>query len=413
MHTDVLIIGNSAAGLSAAETIRKHDKDKKITIVSKEGGLAYSRVLLPYVLRGKLPEENLIIRDDDYYQTNNFEYIEGWVTEVNTESKSVLINNEDNLKYESLLIASGSNPVKPPIPGIHNDGIFHMWTKEDMESLAPHFEKGQRVAVIGSGFVSLQAAWAAVYKGLDVTVIELADRIMPNVIDNQGAEILSEKIRSFGVDLRTETLTESIEKKADGTFLINLKGQETVEADFIIVGTGVRPNTSFLESTEIKIDRGIHVDEFMQTNIEDVYAAGDVAAGPTSFGESNQIHALWPTAIEMGKVAGLNILGKNFSYEGSLNMNVTQMYDLTVASMGQFTDDIECDTYYMPESSDKGYMKICAKGDQIIGACLVGKTSAMKIFGMLRPVIRLNKKMNVDIANLESDLQKMTFGVAN
>ncbi|MRI34432.1 NAD(P)/FAD-dependent oxidoreductase [Endozoicomonas sp. OPT23] len=413
MQTDVLIIGNSAAGLSAAETIRKYDFDKKITIVSKESGPAYSRVLLPYVLRGKLDYDNLFIRDGNYYIENNFYYIEGLIVSVNTESKTAVCESSEIIKYDSLLIATGSNPVKPPIPGIESEGVYHMWTKDDLDHLMPHFNKDKRVVVIGSGFVSLQAAWSAVCKGLKVTVIELADRIMPSVIDNKGAEILTGKIKECGVDLRIDTLTLAIKKRDDGTFVIDLKDQSSIEADFIIVGTGVKPNTSFLEETDIDIDRGICVNRYMQTSVDDVYAAGDVAGGPTAFGDQHQIHALWPTAIEMGKVAGMNILGKQFVYEGSLNMNVTQMYDMTVASMGQFTDNLDCDEHLMPESSGMGYLKICAKDDQIIGACLIGKTSAMKIFGMLRPVIRLNKKLKVDITRLESDLQKLTYGVAH
>ncbi|USE36184.1 NAD(P)/FAD-dependent oxidoreductase [Endozoicomonas sp. SCSIO W0465] len=411
MKTDVLIIGNSAAGLSAAETIRKHDKTKSVTIVSSEGGNAYSRVLLPYILRGKLKEENVFIRDNNYYQSNDFDYIEGKVTSINNKEKNITIDNNYSVNYESLLIATGSSPIKPPIPGIDQDGVYHMWTKSDMEALIPHFQSGKRVAVIGSGFVSLQAAWAAVSKGLQVTVIELANRIMPSVIDNKGAEILSEKIRSFDVDLRTETMTNAIEKQPDGSFLIQLKGQEPVAADFVIVGTGVRPNTGFLAGSDITVDRGICVDEFMQTNVEGIYAAGDVAAGPTSFGDPHQIHALWPTAIEMGKFAALNMLGKKIPYEGSLNMNVTQMYDLTVASMGNFADESGDEVHLIPESQGMGYMKVCSREHRIVGACLVGKTSAMIIFGMLRPVIRQHKQVTVDYMNLERDLQKLTYGL--
>ena len=412
MKTDVLIIGNSAAGLSAAETIRKYDKEKTITIVSKETGSAYSRVLLPYVLRGKLPHNNIYIRDSDYYVKNNFKYLEDTVVNVDADQKKVVCENHE-INYQDLLIATGSNPVKPPIPGIDSDGIFHMWTRDDLENLTPYFEKGKRVTVIGSGFVALQAAWSAVSKGLSVTVLELAERIMPNVIDSKGSEVLSEKVKEFGVDLRIKTQTQRIEKNKDGSFTLHLAGQEAVDADFIIVGTGVKPNTSFLKNTRVEIQNGICVDPFMKTNIEHVFAAGDVAGGPTAFGDEHEIHALWPTAIEMGQVAGMNILGKNYRYEGSLNMNVTQMYDVTVASIGQFSDCTNYDHHFMPESCGTGYMKVSAKDDQIMGACLIGNTSAMKMFGMLRPVIRLKKKMKIDLVNLERDLQKVTFGLAH
>ncbi|MEN8077798.1 FAD-dependent oxidoreductase [Clostridioides difficile] len=392
----IVIIGNSAAGLSALETFRKYDKKTKITLISKEGDVAYSRVLLPYVLRGKLKYNNLFIRDKEYYEKNNVDYIEKEVKNIDTEAKVVILSDDTKVEYSKLLIATGSNAVKPPIPGINEDGIYNMWTKSDVDNLAPLFDSKKKVAVIGSGFVALQAAWAAVVRGLEVTVIELADRVMPSVLDEKGAEILTEKIRKSGVDLKTSTLTQNIEKLEDGTFKISLKDQDPVHVDFIIVGTGVRPNTQFLSETGITIDRGILVDRFMETNVKDVYSAGDVAQGPTAFGEEHVIHALWPTAIEMGKIAGANMAGKALEYEGSLNMNVTQMYGTTVASMGKFSEKDVQDAYYFDESDGYGYLKVCYEKDLLVGACLVGSTDAVKLFGKLRPIIR--KKIKADVA---------------
>jgi len=406
---NITVIGNSAAGLAAVEAIRKIDKNIPINVISKEGGAAYSRVLLPYVLRGKVAYENMTIRSGSYYEDLKINYIEDEVTKLNTETKSVTLANGTEVPYGKLLIATGSNPVKPPIEGINADGIYHMWTKEDLDGLRPHFESGKRMAVIGSGFVSLQAAWAAVYKGLEVTVIELANRIMPNVIDDKGAEILSDKIRSFGVDLRTETLTTSIEKLDDGNFKIHMKDKEPVIVDCIVVGTGVRPNIQFLEGSSVTVDRGIPVNEFMETNVQDIYASGDVACGPTTFGEKNIIHALWPTALEMGEHAGINMIGEKTAYEGSLNMNVTQMYDLTVASMGRFSDALDHQTYIFPETAGKGYLKVSYDDGIMAGACLVGSTEAVKILGRLRPLIKEKKKIDICPEKLEMYLQINAF----
>lgn len=409
---NITILGNSAAGLAAVESIRKIDREIPINLISKEGGLAYSRVLLPYILRGKVAYENMTIRKADYYKELNINYVEEEVISLDSKTNKIVLANGEELSYGKLLIATGSNPVKPPIEGINADGIYHMWTKEDLEGLLPHFKKGKRMAVIGSGFVSLQVAWAAVYKDLDVTVIELANRIMPNVIDDKGAEILSDKIRSFGVDLRCETLTSKIEKLEDGSFKIHLKDQQSVEVDFIVVGTGVRPNIQFLEGSDVKVDRGIPVNSFMETNVKNIYAAGDVACGPTTFGEEHVIHALWPTALEMGEYAGMNMIGKETSYEGSLNMNVTQMYDLTVASMGQFSDSLDNQTYHFPESAGKGYLKISFNDGIMAGACLVGSTEAVKILGRLRPLIKEKKKIQISPDELEMYLQINAFDCA-
>ena len=335
---NVVIIGNSAAGLSALQNFRKLDKTSRVVMISKEGLLPYSRVLLPYVLRGKLPYDGMTIRTQEFFSRMDAQCVEGTVTKLDTAARRVLLEDGRSFAYDKVLIATGSYAVTPPIEGAHQPGVVHMWTKADVDELLPLFQSGKRAVVIGSGFVSLQAAWAACYRGMKVTVIELMDRIMPSVLDEHGAEVLVKAIGDKGVTLHTGTSTEKIERQADGSFLVYLKDKAPVAADFVIMGTGVRPNVAFLEGSGVTVTRGIPVDEYMRTNVPDVYAAGDVAAGPTAFGDEHMIHALWPTAVEMGKTAAFAMAGQPVAYEGSLNMNVTQMYDVTVASMGRFND---------------------------------------------------------------------------
>jgi NAD(P)H-nitrite reductase large subunit len=400
MH--VVIIGNSAAGLSALDSFRKENKDAKVTLISKEGGIAYSRVLLPYYLRGKADYDNFFIRDKKYYEDMDVDYIEETVEGVDDKKKVVSLENGGQISYDKLLIATGSRAVSPPIPGLDAEGVYNMWTLKDAESLEKHFEKDKRVMVLGSGFVSLQAAWAALFKGLEVTIVELVSRIMPNVLDDKGAELLSDSIRELGADLRVNTMTEKIEKLEDGSFRVYTKDNEPFEVDFIVVGTGVRANIALVNGTDIKTDRGILVDEFMETSVKDVYSAGDVAQGPTTFGDKHVIHALWPTAIEMGKIAGNNLAGKPFPYEGSLNMNTTQMFELTVSSMGRFNEG-EGDRVEVLDGSvfgGKGYIKLVFENDKVIGATAVGSTSIVPLLGKLRPLIRKKTVIDVPVEKL-------------
>lgn len=405
----VVIIGNSAAGLAAARTFRKYDKDSEVVIISKEKGLAYSRVLLPYVLRGKIDYDNIFIKGDTYYTENNIKYLEDEVTSINTDDKSVILAENDSVSYDKLLIATGSHAVAPPIDGIKQDGVYHMWTKKDLDDLVPLFETKKSVVVLGSGFVALQAAWSARYRGLDVKVIEIADRVMPSVLDAEGGKLIAEKIKASGVELFTETVTEKIEKIEDGSLIIHLKDREAIKADFMIVGTGVRSNVQFVKDTGIDVERAILVDEFMKTSAPDVYSAGDVAAGPTTFGDKHLTHALWPTAVEMGEVAGANMAGKAVEYRGSLNMNVTQMYDVTVASMGLFNDDHIDKAYVFNMDKYNGYMKVCYKNDLVVGACLVGDSEAVKLFGKLRTIIRKGIKADCAPEKLETFLDIKIF----
>lgn len=391
-----VVIGNSAAALNAVEEMRRRGVTEEIVMISKEPGTAYSRVLLPYVLRGAYPSlEKIRIRDEAYYSRNNIRFIEDEVLNLDPEKKELTLAKGDTLSYDRVLVASGSSPFKPPIPGLEGDRVLHMWTIEDARRLEPLLTSGGRVLVLGSGFVSLQATWAAVARGLDVDVYELMPRIMPLVLDGRSADILVDKMKSFGVRLKLGISTTGIEHLPDGRLKVSAKDEEDIVVDFIIVGTGVRPNVSFLAGTGVEVDRGILVNDFMETSMADIFAAGDVAQGPTTFGDAHVIHALWPTAVEEGKIAGANMAGRREAYEGSLNMNVTGMFDLTVASMGVFneTDDTEAWEYDLGET---GIMKVVLDNGVPLGGALVGSADLVQFLGMLRPFIRKKTPLDCD-----------------
>lgn len=384
----IVIIGNSAAGLSGLEAFRSQDKTSQVTIVAKEGQRPYSKVLLPYYLREKVPHEHLYIRDEDYYARLDATCIEAAVLRLLEEQKCVELDDGTLLSYDKLLVASGSSPVPPPIAGLSGDGVQHLWTLADVDKLATWYKKGNRVAVLGSGFVSMQAACAAQSRGLEVSVIELVDRIMSRSLDTHGAHIVSARMKDIGIDLRLKTRTTHVERTDSHTYVLHFESGDSLVSDFIIVGTGVRPNTDFLEGTGIEIDNGIVVNEFMETSISGIYAAGDVAQVPSFAGGKPVVHALWPTAVETGRIAGNCMASTPVSYQGSLNMNVTQMFDLTVASMGAFIEDEGCETWIDESLPADQYMKIVLKNGVPVGATCVGSSDLVSTLGMLRPLIR-------------------------
>ena len=384
----VVIIGNSAAGLSGLEAFRKKDQSSSVTIVAEESEIPYSKVLLPYYLLGKIPYANLFTRDKNYYARLNANCITGKVVKLLPEQQAVLLDNGTLLPYDKLLIATGSSPVKPPIPGLSGKGIYHLWTLADVQNLAPYFNKGKRVVVLGSGFVSLQGAWAALCRGLDVSVVELMDRIMPRVLDDHAAALLTARMIKSGVDLRLNTFTREIERTGDGKLVLHFKKGKSLTTDFIIVGTGVRPNVEFAAGTGMKIDAGIVVDKQMKTTLPGVYAAGDVAQVPSASGGDPVVHALWPTAIETGGVAGTCMAFGKSNYRGSLNMNVTQMFNITVASMGEFIDIEENESWIDENLPEDQYLKIVLKDSMPTGAICAGGSELISTLGMLRPLIR-------------------------
>ena len=384
----IVIIGNSAAGVSALEAFRKLDQTAPVTMIAKEDGRPYSKVLLPYYLREKIPFENLFIRDANYYNQFNTKLIHGKVVRLLPEQRSVLLECGTMIAYDKLLIATGSSPVKPPIPGLSGEGIHHFWTLADVSRLAPYFQTGKHVVVLGSGFVSLQGAFAARSRGLSVSVIELLPRIMPRSLDAYGAELLASRMKNAGVDLRVDTVTTEISHTAGGNYILHFKNGSSLPADFIIVGTGVRPNVDFLEGTGIRIDAGIVVNECMETTLPGVFAAGDVAQVPSFAGGNPVVHALWPTAIETGIVAGNCMALHKVRYPGSLNMNVTQMFDITVASMGQFMETEGTESWIDDSLAQDQYLKIVLQGGVPVGAACVGSAELVSTLGMLRPLIR-------------------------
>lgn len=384
----IVIIGNSAAGMSALEAFRKQDQTSSVTMIAQEGRRPYSKVLLPYFLRGRIPYEHLFIRDDDYYEKLTTQFINQKVTRLLPDQKCVQLESGESISYDKLLIATGSTPTSPKIPGLSGKGIHHLWTLDDGIQLSSCFNKGKHVAVLGSGFVSLQGACAARTKGLNVSVIELMNRIMPRALDDRGAEILSTHMKRSGVDVRVNTATTKVERTDDDKFVLHFSDETTLTTDFLIVGTGVRPNIDFLEGTCIKIDAGIIVNNQMETSILGVYAAGDVAQVPSFTGGKPVVHPLWPTAIETGRVAGNCMAMCQTDYKGSLNMNVTQMFDVTVASMGEFADNDGCVNWVDESLPDDQYLKVVLKDDIPIGATCVGSADLISTLGILRPLIR-------------------------
>ncbi len=384
----IVIIGNSAAGLSCLETFRKLDRDSGVTLLSREGARPYSRVLLPYYLRKKVPHDNLFIRGDDYYSSLDAEILEATVVKVHPEQHAVELADGTRVDYDRLLVATGSSPVPPPVPGLSGENVLHLWTLDDAVRLDSCFDRAGHVVVLGSGFVALQGACAARSRGLGVAVVELKDRIMPTALDPHGAGLLAEKMIRDGVDLRTGTLTTNGTRAPGGGFTLNFAQGPPIETDLIIVATGVRPNVEFLQGTGVRIERGIVVNSRMETSLPDIYAAGDVAQVPSFGGRGSVVHALWPTAIETGSIAGATMACGATGYKGSLNMNVTQMFDLTVASMGDFMDVDGGESWIDDTLEQDQYLKIVLQDGVPCGATCVGNPELVSSLGILRPLIR-------------------------
>jgi NAD(P)H-nitrite reductase large subunit len=399
----IIVVGNGAAALGALGVFRGRDSESAVTVVTDEGARPYSRVLLPYYLRSRLPYGALFIRDREYYRRMGIDLEAGVRAEhVDLSARQVELADGRRLHFDRLLLATGSRPATPPVPGLTGPGVCHLWTLDDAVRLNPLLRVGARILVLGSGFVALQAAWVAKQRGARVTVFEIEERIMPTVLDAAAARLLLEQILATGTAVHTGMQTDSVERDRRGILRVHARGIEPLEIDAIIVATGARPSDGLAPEFVEPGRSGISVSATMETSVAGVFAAGDVARGPTVGGGPEEIHALWPTAVEQGKVAGANMAGADIAYGGSLSMNVTEMFGLTVASLGRFVENDGDEMLVRHDLPGIVYLKLVARDGLPVGAGAVGGAEAATALGRLRPYVRYGRAI--------TDLQSLITG---
>ena len=392
-----VILGAGPAGVIAAENLRKLDADGQITLVGGEDAPPYSRMAIPYVLTGKIePKGTYLRKTDGYYDSHGIDYVQGRAEKIDPGAGTVTLSGGQQLDYDKLLIATGATPITPPIPGLDLDGVHHCWTLEDAEDIAARANKGAKVVLMGAGFIGCIIMESLVERGVELTVVEAEDRMIARMMDETGGQLLHRWVESQGVTLKTSTKITEIAKNGSGLVVSTDKG-DALDADLVVVSVGVRPNTAFLDGSGIKVDQGIVVDEYLQTSVANIYAAGDVAQGP-DFGGGFHVHAVQPTSVEHGRIAAQNMTGANVAYQGSLIMNVLDTLGLISASYGDWMG--EADQAVMLDEDDCRYTKLAFHDDQLVGALSLGRTDQI---GVLRGLIQTRVKLGAWKDKLKQD----------
>jgi NAD(P)H-nitrite reductase large subunit len=350
----IIIIGSGAAGISAIQTIRQNDPNKEfnITLISSERELTYSPCALPYVISYKLPYRRLARLDKKFFRENKVQSFWGSpVCKINSSKKCLILKNGKTFFYDKLLIATGSIPIKPSINGIDKKGVFYVDTLSNTRKIknyirrekiiSTHGKTSGKVAIIGAGFTGIETALALRKQGIEVIILEMTDRILGRMLDADFAKIVQNKISFSRSDngeksIEFKLLTEVVEIKGkDKVKAVVLKNGDNISVDMVIISVGVKPNIWFINGSEISTNKGIIVDAMMQTNFADIYAAGDVAETFDYITGEKTISAIWPNALEQGKIAGLNMIGKKTYYQGAYNINVLNLEETSVVSMGK------------------------------------------------------------------------------
>jgi len=368
-----VIIGNSAAGIGAVEGIRQIDKNGEITVITNEPHHTYSRPLISYLLPGKVTKEKMKYRKSEFYEENNCKLLtNSTVTEVKPEQKQVVLSDGKAIPYDKLLVAAGSCAFVPPFEGLDTvENHFTFMSLDDAEKLNAVLDEQKRVLIIGAGLIGLKCAEGILDRVSKVTVIDLAPRVLPNVLNGDGAKLVQNHLESKGVELVLSSGVKRFEK--DTAIFEN--GDE-IGFDILVLAVGVRPNTTLLKDIS-EIDRGIVIDAKSETSAPDIYAAGDCTQTIDVSSGQNKIMALLPNAYMQGECAGINMAGGTKSFDKAIPMNAVGFFGLHIITAGNYIGD----TYI--QSEDGAYKCLFYSNNRLNGYILIGDVGKAGIYTSL------------------------------
>ena len=398
MATQHVIIGGGPAATNAMETIRELDKQALITLISDEP--AHSRMALPYWLSAQIPSAHTHTADAAFFQQLNVDARIGQrVTAVDASGQTVTLTDGDKLAFDKLLIATGSSPLDLPVPGNELAGVQNLWSLDNTQQLLDSTKDVEqpRVLMIGAGFIGFIMLNAMHKRGWNLSVVERESHVLPRMLNADAAGMVTSWLTSHGIDLHCGAAVESIAEAADGSKTVTLDNGTTLSADVVIVAIGIKTNLGFLDGSGIETNQGILVNEQMQTNLPNIFAAGDVAEGPVLGSDQKAVHPIQPTAVDHGRIAGTNMAGETVSYRGSLSMNILDCCGLQTASFGQW-DDASDDVLTISNPTDLVYRKLIWQEDQVVGALFAGRANDMGMLndlGMVKGMLQTQARMGV------------------
>ncbi len=380
-----VIIGAGPAGVTAAETLRSHDPQASIALIGNEPEPPYSRMAIPYYLIGNIQEQGCYLREEpEHLVVEGVTLIKAQVSSIDSTAKKISLDDGSSLSYEKLLIATGSKPVTPPVPGMDHPLVSSCWTLEDARTIIENTTAGTDVVLIGAGFIGCIILEALVKRGVNLSVVETGNRMVPRMLDEKAGGLLKSWCENKGVKVLTDCAVESLNENADGKLAVNLSNGEQLDAGLVITATGVKPNIDLLAGTDIKTDQGILVNRHLQSSNESIYAAGDVAQGIDFSTGNYEVQAIQPTATDHGRIAALNMAGLGCQHQGSLNMNVLDTLGLISHSFGLWMGVESGDSCELFSPDDYRYLNLQFDGDVLVGASCTGMTQHI---GVLRGLI--------------------------
>jgi len=392
-NTKYIVIGNGIAGISAIEGIRNRDTQCNITVISQEPFLAYSPTSLPYLIEGKITEDKIFIRNKEFYKKNRARLIlNKRALGINPFNKEVFLSGGKNLTYDSLLIATGAEPIIPNLYGLSRCDYFVLKTLKDARRLKNEVLVNGHVVMSGGGLIGIELAYILRSQGFEVTVIEEKERILSFYFDDEAEKIIRDIYRKNGVNFILNSKLVGGERKKENRLILKLQNGNKIRTDLFIISVGMKPAVDFLKNSNIRVNKGIIVDRMMRTNYNNIFAAGDVTEARDFFSKKKVLSHIIPSAIYQGRIAGLNMAGGNETYSGNISMNIFSFFGNEALSIGDvFVNGRNIKIVKNVQTSKNRFYKLVLKDNCLIGAVLINVN--------IKPGILLNLiKRRIDLS---------------
>ncbi len=380
-----LILGAGPAGVIAAETLRKHAPHDRITLVGDEAEPPYSRMAIPYLLIGDIGEDGTYLRKrDSHFADLQIDRLTAKATKVDAAGKTVTLDNGQTLAFDRLLIATGSHPVRPPIPGLDLPGVETCWTLPDARAIAARAKPGARVIQMGAGFIGCIIMEALQKRGVNLSVVEMGDRMVPRMMGEVAGGMIRDWCEQQGVRVFTGHKVERIEQGQGDALKVHLSGGTVLDADLVISATGVRPAIGFMQDSGVTCLLGVLTDERMQTNVSGIYAAGDCAEAFDPFTGKTIVSAIQPNAAEQARVAAFGMLGRSARLNVVTQINVLDTLGLISTSFGNWQGVPGGEHAELTDRAAGRHLSLQFKDDVLIGCNSVGMTQHV---GVMRGLV--------------------------
>jgi NAD(P)H-nitrite reductase large subunit len=395
-----VILGNGPAGVIAAETIRKHAPRDEILLIGDEPEPPYSRMAIPYLLSGDIDEDGTYLRKGkDHFNAQKITLRTGRAKSVDSKKRAVLLDDGATLAFDRLLIATGSSPATPPIPGIDLPGVHPCWTMVDARKIMALAKPGARVLQMGAGFIGCIIMEALASRGVALSVVEMGDRMVPRMMGEGAGGMIKRWVESKGVKVYTSSRVEAIEKNGNALG-VRLSNGATVDADLVISATGVNPNIGFLQSSGVACAHGVLTDEYLQTNVPGIFAAGDCSETLDLVSGKHVVSAIQPSAADEAICAGMNMAGKKLVLRGVTQINVLDTLGLVSSSFGEWQGVPGGEHAEISDEANHRFLRLEFDGDVLVGANSVGLTEHV---GVLRGLIQTRTKLGAWKDRLQQD----------